>query len=457
MPPPAFAAHSLPFNWAWHQNPHIFIEHNKNTGEMTLTNRSKAKNVNHNYIAQAAETVPHDPPPELPIKGNMLALVQELQIAMKERPIWTRRSLINRVSHLAGQNTALYNMRIALQYVGYQFRGGPWRDAVVKLGVDPRKDPKYRKYQTLTYKLFEEEEKIPGMPWSDVRQTYSIAARAEMAEAPVTHLFDGNTLTIDGKLWQLCDITDPLLVHLIENAPYRGTCDIESDGWYTNGALAKIKAIMKTKLLAIRANKELNDKDFETALSMPDIVEPQDKPSRLVHIPVPDIRLSDEEIEEMKKRGVINAIRGSGIRKRATKTSLRVQRMGEKGSLKLKKRPVRKGPVRVPRKSAMTTAIYAAIEANPERQTSTDPGTTNEGDMESAIDPNLEDADEDVEGDLEDGDGESESEVEEDEHDEGGSGDEDLESDGGERIDGYHSDATDIVDFRTLYAPQNAT
>ena len=38
--------------------------------------------------------------------------------------------------------------------------------------------------------------------------------------------FDGETLFRDGKTWQICDITDPVLKGFIDSAPLRDDCDV---------------------------------------------------------------------------------------------------------------------------------------------------------------------------------------------------------------------------------------
>ncbi|KAA8564674.1 hypothetical protein EYC84_011579 [Monilinia fructicola] len=74
----------------------------------------------------------------------------------------------------------------------------------------------------------------------------------------------------------------------------------------------KIRAIMKTKLIAIRSNKEIPENAFDVALSIPDFVEGKD--GKKVHVPVPDMRLTDEEIEQLRKKGIISGMSGKGVR-----------------------------------------------------------------------------------------------------------------------------------------------
>lgn len=264
------------------------------TGKRTLKNSSIPKKIYTYYISSSSAVVPSGPqkppPDDETHTHSMLATLRE---AFEERPMWTRRALSNRLGNVEGQ----YLFKECLQYVCYQFRGGPWRDSVIKFGVDPRSDPKYRIYQTLFFKIYNEDERKPGAPWHDVRSEYT--RRAVMKGEDIdTHLFDGTTVHLDGKLWQICDITDPVCLRIINTDNLRDSVELDSDGWYQNGTMAKLKAVMRCKISAIQYGRIVPDEDFEEALSYPDIVTDR----RYINIPVPDFRGSAEDRELWKKR-----------------------------------------------------------------------------------------------------------------------------------------------------------
>jgi general transcription factor 3C polypeptide 5 (transcription factor C subunit 1) len=107
---------------------------------------------------------PHKSPPKaspnLPNAPHGLQqLVKYLKIAFYERPVWTRRALANHV----GGRPHLWLLKPARQFVTYQFKGSPFREVAIKLGIDPRTDPKYRTYQTMFFKLHVEEKDPSGM------------------------------------------------------------------------------------------------------------------------------------------------------------------------------------------------------------------------------------------------------------------------------------------------------
>jgi general transcription factor 3C polypeptide 5 (transcription factor C subunit 1) len=113
-------------------------------------------------------------------------------------------------------------------------------------------------------------------------------------------MFDGESYKTDGKVWQVCDITDPLLKELLDNAPIRPECDANS-GFYHGGLWAKVKAIMKTKLVAIQFGKHLNREDFAPTLEFGDRTPPRTA-STSYHLPLPSLHLTNEELKVLRGR-----------------------------------------------------------------------------------------------------------------------------------------------------------
>lgn len=212
--------------------------------------------------------------------------------------------MVNRISH----SPHLQHVRHAFQFVSYQFKNGAWREAAIKLGFDPRKDPKCRIYQTVFFKTSGDEERHTGTrneTWQEKRSRdgrMDLSRRERTEKELTSHIFDGKSVMAEGKVWQVCDVTDPLLLRLIQESPYPSTCDSKVDGWFPNGSWAKIKALMRTKLIAARIGKEVSDQDFEISLSQPDFV--AGKTSRGITVPVPDLPLTDAEMASIKKAGL---------------------------------------------------------------------------------------------------------------------------------------------------------
>lgn len=97
--------------------------------------------------------IPSEPRQACPPLETQEPVLQETVAVLKklfeERPAWTRRALRNMLK----TNEQRYALRHAVAYVGYIFRSGPWRDAIVRLGCDPRTDPEFRKYQTFIFRI----------------------------------------------------------------------------------------------------------------------------------------------------------------------------------------------------------------------------------------------------------------------------------------------------------------
>ncbi|KAK7747158.1 tau 95 subunit of transcription factor TFIIIC [Diatrype stigma] len=260
IPPPRFSDKIVSFNYNYEQNPYVRTQGRNEAGEVLLINTQGRKKMSYGWFVQ------HDtfPVPTGPRKmhdeshESLNSLVGKVRKAMDERPIWTRRGLMN---HLGG-NFLESQLRIAIQIAGYQFKGGPWRDAIIKYGVDPRSDPKYRMYQTMSFKLVKNKVGHMNVSWQTIRKGQMQAYAEKNRERNYkSHFWDGESYTTDGKFWQICDITDPFLVDLIQRTPLRPKCDLDDSGWFYRGFWAKVKLIMKAKMLAIKYGRVGSDSD----------------------------------------------------------------------------------------------------------------------------------------------------------------------------------------------------
>ena len=310
MPPPVLTPETVPFNWQYQQNHYVVMSVDEVTGENVLRTKSKSQTTPLLFLTADAKSVPQNSTFPLPVHDGERAVLQKVAEAMEERPVWTRRALGNRIGH----EELPVPISRALHHIAYQFKGGPFRDAIIKYGVDPRTDPKYCKYQTVFFQIYEGE-RGSKKEWKDINLAIPLSSNVVRTDT-TTHMFDGKTFALDGKVWQLCDITDPLLRNIIDNAPLRSKYDTERDGWYSNGTWAKVQAIMRTMLIAIRARVPTETLDFKAALDFPDVVENNERGSKRISVPVPDIRLSAEKMKELVEDGVdISFLQPSGATK----------------------------------------------------------------------------------------------------------------------------------------------
>ena len=170
--------------------------------------------------------VPQAPPPELPaietLTPAMQRLVNSTLRIMQERPIFTRRALYNCLPDndwdVVGHNSA----KNVYQYVGYMFSSGPWRDALVRYGVDPRTNSSFRIYQTMIFML----ETEPKDTRAKHTRTKPDRTKSEQVLRKESHLFDGMNVSTDGKIWQVCDISEPFLKNLLSTTNLRKECHV---------------------------------------------------------------------------------------------------------------------------------------------------------------------------------------------------------------------------------------
>ncbi|KYK57272.1 Transcription factor IIIC, subunit 5 [Drechmeria coniospora] len=291
IPPPIFTHMSLPFNYYYSQNPYV-----RNTADGGTINTTAVKQVG--YFISAEDPAPTRPqhPPDV-TDARTMEVIAQLEEAFQHRPVWTRRSLLN---HLGGKLHNWNELKKYLNYTAYQFKGGPWRDGVVPYGIDPRTDPKYRVYQTLMFKLSRKTLGVKDQTWAALRRSQLSLQKNYAEDECHSHVFDGESFHTDGKVWQVCDITDPLLQELLDNAEVRPTWDINS-GWYHGGLWAKVKAIMKTKLVAIQFDRKLTRDDFAPTLECGDRT-PVRAMSSTFHLPLPNLNLSKEELTALRGR-----------------------------------------------------------------------------------------------------------------------------------------------------------
>ncbi|MCJ1247911.1 tau 95 subunit of transcription factor TFIIIC [Trapelia coarctata] len=267
IPPPMFTHLSLPFNYAYQQNASMkqFVD---SLGNATTINTANVLKTHTPRIPFDTATVPTAPSREVPpidsLDPALRRLVTKLEELLLERPIWTRRAITNQIYEPGFDNIG----KQLFQYVAYMFVSGPWRDALVKYGVDPRTDPKYRIHQTMVFQ-FETEAK------EKIKQSRGgFKERKKPADLDRrSHIFDGINVSVEGRVYQVCDILDPMVQKMLATPDIRERCHIEADGWYHNGTLAKAKVITKAKMVYIREGKGTpRDEIYAVIAQLPDII-----------------------------------------------------------------------------------------------------------------------------------------------------------------------------------------
>lgn len=193
-----------------------------------VVNDQAPPKISTHIVSADVDVIPSGPPSDLPspatLDHGIQDTISQLTKLMEERPLWTRRALLNHFTNPDYQ----YTLKHSIQYVGYMFRSGPWRDTIVRFGVDPRSDPKYRFYQSISFQIYDRDDNGIRRQWQDERIKYQRHMKGKTRNLQ-SHLFDGRHIELDGKVWQVCDITDPLVKGLLRDTKkLRTNCDVSS-------------------------------------------------------------------------------------------------------------------------------------------------------------------------------------------------------------------------------------
>lgn len=274
IPPPTFSDYKqpVPFNYGYLQNAGVRVTVDEE-GKLTSVNSQAAPRISSHMVPYDIPEVPTGPHPDVipesQLDTNLRKVIADARALMEKRPIMTRRVALNHFSR-----DIEYTLKYAFQYLGYMFRSGPWREAIIKFGVDPRSDPKYRIYQTMTYKIATRgADAAESAKWVEGRVKYvrSLAVSGQK-NLKDTHVFDGTKIQLDGKTWQVCDVTDPLLRSLLDTDNIRSECDAHQDGWYQNGTWAKVRTIMRDKInILAYTDQQPYDGDYDRIRDLPDV------------------------------------------------------------------------------------------------------------------------------------------------------------------------------------------
>lgn len=244
LPPPRFSLQSQPIFYKYKQNPSVSIV-DDGSGEIKLVNKTKGSRIISSQV-NWGEPIPHEPPRELdPHPREPVAkCVDELRRLLEARPSYTRKALQALVSPDSQRQ-----LRLALPYVTYYFRSGPWRGAYMRYGVDPTSNPDMAVYQVEHFRIHPEGARPSAT--SDGRLVFE---------------FDGKTLPSANTI-QLCDITDAFIAPYIKSAVRRSEANFH-DGWFSSETMAVIRKVIRAKMVNINEHKPpLSEAEIEALVS----------------------------------------------------------------------------------------------------------------------------------------------------------------------------------------------
>lgn len=256
LPPPTITPSIIPWNYSYRQN--VAVKSIEVDGRTVVFNSSVQHNLKIISVrANAATEAPNPSQSFLRESWNKLSshdkrLVNMVKELFAQRPCWTRRT-VRSMLKLKGVHLVQIDHHI-FAHVAYSFISGPWRDTLVRYGIDPRKDRAMRIYQTIAFRTDDlgkmgKKTRTGPREYGGVRgdrlETFLESIRPPHERS---HIFDGKQIDTRGKLWQLCDITDALIQEVLTTEDLRSTCSVDEGGWYHNGTWGKVRAITKAKI-----------------------------------------------------------------------------------------------------------------------------------------------------------------------------------------------------------------
>ena len=266
-PPPVFSSQSLQQPYVYYRPIMQKTTENEEPGQSARVRSDRVKSFA--LSCSSAGPFPISPPANAPELDSMIPAVQKAVVLFrdlfKQRPIWTRRALVNHVEE--GNLTSSH--QTALAYIGFSIASGVWSRTLCIYGVNPLSDPSYRKFQTVATINDQKRDSRGKMAGLAMQSARSVAASNNRR----SHVFTGKgPLPDDGSIYQLCDLADPQLKSLVDvgDAHLSEECDPETFGWYGNGTMSKIRIILRAKTSALRNGEPTMDKDFKRIIELPE-------------------------------------------------------------------------------------------------------------------------------------------------------------------------------------------
>ncbi|KAI8882142.1 hypothetical protein K501DRAFT_286034 [Backusella circina FSU 941] len=254
LPPPTFSVAEVPFSYNYRQNaPVVRVRMKQPDGsyKIKLLNRSRPNSHEITHVHFGDERVPNQSWYKLHeiVNEKELETKQKIEKLFEERPIWSRFAIQNMLPMRCEKH-----IKKVLPFISYTLVDGPWRECWVKYGVDPRKDKKYGIYQVMSIRRQNNFDKTHGKKKkrSTLLRTYTLRdnrdTSAENDDSPQKkHIFDGIEPPSRNFFFQVCDITDPDIVHIINNKDYFKDKADKTNGFYYSCVFDRLKDVCRTK------------------------------------------------------------------------------------------------------------------------------------------------------------------------------------------------------------------
>ncbi|CAN8265036.1 unnamed protein product [Cochlearia groenlandica] len=156
----------------------------------------------------------------------------------KERPVWTRDSIIQRLVD-KGLKCTHHMLNRFLLRSAYYFSGGPFLRFWIKRGYDPRKDPESRVYQRMEFRVPPE---LKG--YCDANATNKSKPSWEDICAFKVFPFKCQTFL------QLFELEDEYIQQEIRKPPKQTTCNYKT-GWFSEALLDNLRLRVAVKFVSV--------------------------------------------------------------------------------------------------------------------------------------------------------------------------------------------------------------
>ncbi|KAI7880180.1 hypothetical protein K492DRAFT_237447 [Lichtheimia hyalospora FSU 10163] len=263
VPPPVFSLREAPFNYGYKQAARVIqvkVRQPDGSYAVKLLHKTTKTDAGRQIIRYNSPTTPSRPLINMSqLSEEEKHVAEKLSKYIQDRPMWTRAGLY----HQFPVKEHKY-LRSAINLYCYSFRSGPWREMLVRFGIDPRKDSNYHIYQSMVLRLHvkrttleKRDEKHIQKARSKTQRPQSNTGKSNTSKSgPVelseeerqAHIFNGQRVPFDSSTYCLYDVTDPDLQNLIHSAAFRKPTCTEHSGFYYRCVIERIRLIMKKKV-----------------------------------------------------------------------------------------------------------------------------------------------------------------------------------------------------------------
>ncbi|MBW0490390.1 hypothetical protein O181_030105 [Austropuccinia psidii MF-1] len=252
FPPPLFSKYLAPQAYQYKQNL-ASVPTQKADGTERLVNRSRFIHIPLQSITFHETTIPHAPlPAHLKYKvPEDEAICKRVSSLFEQRPVWSRLALNNQLK--PAERRLIHWHKHILPCHCYTFADGVFRDLLIRFQYDPRATPEARFYQRISLRNLDNKNISERLTYKLLKRSVETGSIDNQRD----HIFDGLELHQSVGTYQLCDITDSLLVSLIKSTKgVLPNCRIR-DGWYTSNAIEQIRSILRRKFHALLDQKKV--------------------------------------------------------------------------------------------------------------------------------------------------------------------------------------------------------